>query len=138
VECVYLTGYTPYPEVSNDSRLPHVAERAQKQIEKTALGAEDKIRWKHETNVMSLIFELKEQGFLVAALENTDKAMDLPGFKNKARVALIVGSEIGGIKRQLLDNADIHLAIPMLGGKESFNVAVAAAIALYHLRWYNH
>lgn len=40
VEHLYLSGYSPYPQVPNDTRLPHVAERINKEISKTALGAE--------------------------------------------------------------------------------------------------
>ena len=75
---------------------------------------------------------------MIAALEQTEKSVDLLKYKPVGDVALIVGSEIGGIKPKALKAADIHLAIPMLGRKESFNVAVATAVALYHLRWYNH
>lgn len=133
-ERVYLTGHTPYPEAPNDSRLPHVAKRATRQIAKTALGAEQTVRWRHESDALGVISELKEEGFSVAALEQTDKALLIKDFETAGNVALIVGSEIGGIKHDLLKAADIHLAIPMLGEKDSFNVSAAAAVALYHLR----
>jgi len=73
----------------------------------------------------------------LAALEQTDKAVALPNFSPTNDMALIVGSEIAGIEQSILNAAEIHLSIPMLGKKESFNVAVAAAVALYYLRWYN-
>ena len=134
---VYLTGYTPYPIAPNDKRLPHVAKRAAAQIAKTALGAEKTLKWQHENDISRLISKLKKDGYSIAALEQTDQAVSLAKFKPTRDIALIVGSEIGGIKPKLLKEADIHLAIPMLGDKDSFNVAAAAAIALYHLRWYN-
>jgi 23S rRNA (guanosine2251-2'-O)-methyltransferase len=137
VERVYLTGYTPYPVAPNDRRLPHVAQRAEEQIAKTALGADKKVRWQYDSDVFALLSRLKKNGFLAAALEQTNNAVVLPKFKAAGDVALIVGSELGGIEATLLKEADIHLNIPMLGGKESFNVSVAASVALYHLRWYN-
>ena len=137
VDKVYLTGYTPYPIEENDKRLPHVWRRAAAQITKTALGAELSVEWQHETDVAHLISRLKKGGYLVAALEQTDQALELQKFTSPDKIALVVGSEIGGIPPAVLKEADIHLAIPMLGHKESFNVSVAVAVALYHLRWYN-
>jgi 23S rRNA (guanosine2251-2'-O)-methyltransferase len=43
VKHIYLTGYTPYPKKENDQRLPHIYEKMTKQINKTALGAENNI-----------------------------------------------------------------------------------------------
>lgn len=138
IETVYLTGYTPYPVSFKDKRLPHVAKRAEEQIVKTALGAEKTVKWQHEASVLELLHKLKKERFLLAALEQTASAIDLRGFSAEGNIALIIGSEIGGIQQNLLKEMDIHLSIPMLGSKESFNVSVAAAVALYHLRWYNH
>lgn len=135
VERVYLAGYTPYPATANDSRLPHVAKRATQQIAKTALGAEKTLRWHRESDVLGLVTKLREEGFSVVALEQTSKALAITDFETAGDVALIVGSEIGGIDQDLLNAADIQVVIPMLGEKESFNVAVAASVALYHLRY---
>jgi tRNA G18 (ribose-2'-O)-methylase SpoU len=138
IERVYLSGYTPYPKSPGDTRLPHVSDRAKKQIAKTALGAEHQVKWQHQPDIHNLISELKSQGFLIAALEQTAEAINLASFKPVDKMALIVGSEIGGLPREVLEAAEVHISIPMLGGKESLNVSVASAIALYHLRWYNH
>ncbi|MBI2009131.1 TrmH family RNA methyltransferase [Candidatus Saccharibacteria bacterium] len=133
IEKVYLTGYTPYPPGPNDQRLPHLAQKAGRQIQKTALGAETTVPWERTANVLALINDLKSSGYDIAALEQTEKATALNCYKPVKNAALIVGSEIGGLQKRILDRADRHLEIPMQGKKESFNVAVAAAIALYHL-----
>lgn len=133
IEHVYLTGYTPYPQSKNDDRLPHMARRVTHQISKTALGAEKSIKWTHSKDVLMLIDELK-LNFQLIALEQTPEAKPLPDYKSSKNIALIVGSEIGGLDQQILNAVDLHLEIPMLGKKQSYNVAVAAAIAMYHLR----
>jgi tRNA G18 (ribose-2'-O)-methylase SpoU len=46
-----------------------------------------------------------------------------------------VGREVEGLEVEILSACDAIIEIPMLGRKESFNVAVAAAMALYHLRF---
>jgi len=135
VEMVYLTGYSPYPEARGDVRLPHVRLRATKQIRKTALGAEETVKWAHYPGVSDLIDRLKENNFTVVALEQTKSSQKLPDFKLKGNSALIVGNEVDGLDEETLSLVDSQVEIPMLGQKESFNVAVAAAIALYHLRF---
>lgn len=135
---LFFTGYTPYPLDLDDSRLPHVAKRTNEQIAKTALGAEKTLKWQRSEDIRPILFGLKQDGYSIAALEQTAKAIALPRFKPTGNIALIVGNELDGIEPSILDVADMHLAIPMLGAKESFNASVAAAVALYHLRWYNH
>lgn len=132
---VYLSGYTPYPKSADDKRLPHISQRATRQINKTALGAEDSLAWSHTENIEKLIQDLRAKGYEIIALEQTPNSKSLVDYKTGQDVALIVGSEIGGLDEKILGLAGLHLQIPMLGAKESFNVANAGAIALYHLRF---
>ena len=133
-EEVYLPGYTPYPPTQDDQRLPHLAQKAGRQIHKTALGAEVAVRWQHEPDITKAIDKLRTAGYIVAALEQTNKSINLADFKPPDRLALVVGSEVGGLEKAVLELCDVHLQIPMSGQKESFNVSIAAAIALYHLK----
>lgn len=135
VNQVFLTGYTPYPFSPNDERLPHLALKTDKQISKTALGAEKLVDWQHVPDVNIALADLKKQGFTVAALEQAPGSIKLPDFKPPAKLALIVGREVEGIEPEILAICDQTLEIPMLGRKESFNVAQAAAMALYHCRF---
>ncbi|HUY85462.1 MAG TPA: RNA methyltransferase [Candidatus Dormibacteraeota bacterium] len=132
---VYLSGYSPYPLSANDERLPHLARKIDRQIQKTALGAEKFVDWRHEPDVTKLITGLRDKGFTIAALEQAPGAIKLPDFKPSDRIALIVGREVEGIEPEILELCDLALEIPMLGRKESFNVAQAAAMALYHCRF---
>ncbi|MDO8591531.1 MAG: TrmH family RNA methyltransferase [bacterium] len=131
---VYLCGYTPYPLSKDDGRLPHLAAKTDHQISKTALGAQNSVKWTQCKDIGQVIKELKGQKYLIVAVEQTKTAIDLAKFKPTSDVALIVGSEIGGLPQKVLDLCDEHVHIPMLGKKESFNVSIAAAIALYQLR----
>ena len=133
VKKVIISGYSPYPLSNNDSRLPHLAQKAHRQIQKTALGAEETASWSHSADIKTTISELKKSGYKIIALEQTSRAVLLDKYSPPIKLALIVGSEIGGIDQRLLNLSDVHLQIPMKGTKESFNVAVAGAIALYHL-----
>ena len=68
VSKVYCTGYTPYPELPGDPRLPHLRQKITKQIHKTALGAEALIPLEYTETVLPLIADLKRRGFTVVAL----------------------------------------------------------------------
>jgi len=137
VDEVWLTGYTPYPLAKNDRRLPHLAHKTNRQIAKTALGAEKSVHWQHADDIMGVITELKRAGYTVAALEQTAESIKLPAFKPPDRLALLVGREVEGLEAEVLEICDLVLEIPMSGRKESFNVAAAAAMALYAMRYGN-
>ncbi len=130
---VYLTGYTPYPLKPGDSRLPHESAKLTKQINKTALGAESYVSWEQIDDIQELFKRLSEQAIPVMALEQSDRSVILTEYKAPDRLALLLGEEVNGIPADVLEQIDTHLEIPMHGQKESFNVVIAAAMALYEL-----
>lgn len=135
VEKIFLTGYTPYPETTKDDRLPHITSKLNKQIAKTALGAEKMINWYHSDAIDPIIDKLRGDGYRIVALEQTNDSTPLPDFQYENNVALIVGREAEGIESEVLHLCDEAIEIPMKGRKESFNVVQAAAMALYHLTY---
>lgn len=135
VSKVYLTGITPYPLTNKDSRLPHIAQKLHKQIQKTALGAETTLDWEHEEDISGLIARLKTDGYVIGGLEQTANSTPLPEYRAPAKFALIVGNEVEGLDTQTLESCDVTLEIPMFGEKESYNVVQAAAMALYQVRF---
>lgn len=132
---VILTGYTPYPLKDDDTRLPHVAAKIHKQIQKTALGAENSVSWSQYDSIEEVLRLMRQDGFAVAAVEQTDSSIALPDYSPPDRVALLVGREVEGIEPEILGMCDAALEIPMFGKKESFNVVQAAAMAMYHCRF---
>jgi 23S rRNA (guanosine2251-2'-O)-methyltransferase len=135
VDEVYLTGYTPFPIMPDEARLPHLAQKITRHIHKTALGAEDFVPIQHCEELDGVLARLRDAGFTIAAIEQTDNSVKLPDFKPPDKIALIVGREVEGIEPEILAACDLALEIPMFGRKESFNVAQAAAAALYHCRF---
>lgn len=132
VQRVYFTGYTPYPAVTHDERLPHITAKLTKQIEKTSLGTERLISWSHEPDVFALLATLKSDDFTLVALEQSPASIPLPSFKPPEKIALLIGREVEGIAPELLEMCDVAVEIPQFGRKESLNVVQATAIALYH------
>jgi tRNA G18 (ribose-2'-O)-methylase SpoU len=130
---LYLTGYSPYPKLKNDARLPHIAEKLAKQISKTALGAEKHLDFSHHANLEELLNSLKSEGYVISGLEQDERSTPLPDFKPPAKLALIIGEEVNGLTPSIRSHCQHLLEIPMFGQKESFNVSVATGIALYSL-----
>lgn len=136
---VILSGYTPYPIPADgkDERLPHEARKLHKQIQKTALGAEASQLWRRVTDVQSVLQELRDIGYTFAAVEQSDASIKLPDFAPPEKIALLMGREVEGVEPEILEQMNVILEIPMFGSKESFNVVQAAAMALYHCRFFD-
>jgi 23S rRNA (guanosine2251-2'-O)-methyltransferase len=131
VKKIILSGYTPYPKLPNDNRLPHIADKLHHQIHKTALGAEGLVAFEYQEEVD--IAQLKSSGYQIVALEQADISIPLNAYKAPEKMALIIGEEVNGVDENILKTCDSILEIPMKGKKESFNVSVATGIALYAL-----
>lgn len=130
---VYMTGHTPYPRQSDDTRLPHVIERVERQLQKTALGAERNIYTAHR-EINPLISQLSGAGRAVVGIEQSHSAIPLKDYRvENEHIVLIFGSETNGLPGGVLKRCDAVVEIPMQGRKQSFNVSVAAAIAVYDL-----
>ncbi len=121
LEAVYLCGITGKP--------PH------KEITKTALGSELSVDWKHYPTTLDAITELKQQGYTIAGLEQTEGSTLLNEWEiqpNK-KIALVAGSEVDGVSQEVVNASDILIEIPQHGTKHSLNVSVATAVALWHV-----
>jgi 23S rRNA (guanosine2251-2'-O)-methyltransferase len=122
---IYLTGVTPRPT----DRFG----RIQKDIAKSALGAETWVPWEYKKTLIPLISKLKKEGYTIVALEQDKRAVDYRKIKVPKKVAIIVGEEVNGLDKKILDKCDTIAFIPMHGKKESLNVSVATGIALFRI-----
>ena len=124
VSKIYLCGYTSAPV----DRFG----RAVGAIAKVALGAEKAVSWER-AEITSLLPSLKSAGTQIVALEQAPASVPYDRFKPAGTMALILGSEVGGIPPEVLKEADAIIEIPMHGIKESLNVSGAAGVVLYQL-----
>jgi tRNA G18 (ribose-2'-O)-methylase SpoU len=128
VEKIFLTGYTPVP-----ASKKFMLTTAEKQIQKTALGAEKTMLWEKRELLSELLSELKRDGYILYALEQDDKSVVYDQYPEAQKIALLVGNEVDGVPESLLEQADAILEIPMRGSKNSLNVSVATGVVLYEL-----
>ena len=121
IDSVYLCGITAQP--------PH------RDIHKTALDAEKTVRWKYFKHSEEAVIRLKEDGYKVYAIEQTEKSIKLPDFcpAKGERLALIFGNEVKGVQQKIVDLCDGAIEIPQFGMKHSFNVSVSAGIVLWDI-----
>lgn len=104
-----------------------------KAISKTALGAEEVVPWEHDWDAVAMAKKLQSRGFQIAAIETGAQAVDLFSWEPDFPVCVAFGHEVDGMRPELLDMADVHVGIPMLGKKKSLNVATAAGVVFYEL-----
>lgn len=119
MEALYLCGITATPP--------------NKEIHKTALGAENAVEWKFYRETAEAMRWLKEQGYILLAIEQVEGAVFLEKFtadKNR-KYALVFGNEVKGVAQDIVDMCDGAIEIPQCGTKHSLNVSVSAGIVLW-------
>lgn len=122
VNKIYLSGYSPTP-VDKYGRL-------RKDISKVSLGAEQTVSWEYEKDPKKIINKLKKSGFQIVSVEQDKSSVDYKKLKLNCPTLFIMGNEVGGVEKSLLNLSDFIVEIPMLGKKESLNVSVAFGVAM--------
>jgi tRNA G18 (ribose-2'-O)-methylase SpoU len=118
-ERICLCGITATP--------PH------REIHKTALGAEDTVKWQHYAETTTAILELQHSGYRVIAIEQVDGCIPLDQLTLSAdeKTAYVFGHEIDGVREDVLALLQEAVEIPQFGTKHSINISVCAGIVLW-------
>jgi 23S rRNA (guanosine2251-2'-O)-methyltransferase len=119
VEALCLCGITGYPP--------------RREITKTALGAEESVRWERHADAAALIADRRARGYEIAAVETTAHAVDLFEWRPRFPLLVLFGNEVEGLPDELSAACDTHVRIPMRGVKHSLNVATAGGVVIYEL-----
>ncbi|WP_430810237.1 MULTISPECIES: RNA methyltransferase [unclassified Carboxylicivirga] len=106
-----------------------------KEIHKTALGAEDAVDWQYVEETTSAIDQLKAEGWTICSLEQVENSTSLLDFEPQAnaKYALVLGNEVKGVQQKVVNMSDVCIEIPQYGTKHSFNVSVSCGIVLWEL-----
>jgi tRNA G18 (ribose-2'-O)-methylase SpoU len=104
-----------------------------KGVLKTALGAEQTVRWRHCADTLSAAQEMISRGYELAVAETGVHSVDLFDWTPRFPVCLVFGNEVDGVSPALAALCETHVRIPMLGFKYSLNVSTAGGVVLYEL-----
>ena len=120
VEKIIISGITPVPP--------------NKEIRKTALGAENSVSWVQVNNLIEELKKLKNIGYCIISVEQVQNSIKLEqiNFSNK-KIVLIFGNEIKGVSEDVIDFSDKVVEITQYGTKHSLNVSVTSAICLWEI-----
>lgn len=124
VSKVFITGFTPAP-------IDRFG-REDVKITKVSLGAEVLVSWEQD-EIDVVLKKLRDAGVHIVALEQHPTSVPYDSLNMQGDIALLLGSEVGGIDAPLLESVDSIIEIPMRGKKDSLNVSVAAGIALFEI-----
>ena len=116
---IYICGITPKPSLERN---------------KTALGAIDSVEWKYFENVSSALKVLKDEGYSIYGIEQTDSSIKLDAISTfPSKVAVVLGNEVKGVSDESLELCDEIIEIPQQGTKHSLNVSVCGGIISWEL-----
>ncbi|MCT4647866.1 MAG: RNA methyltransferase [Carboxylicivirga sp.] len=106
-----------------------------KEIHKTALGAEDSVEWQYFEETELAIQKLKAEGYIICSLEQVENSTSLLDFNpvRDNKYAIVLGNEVKGVQQKIVNESDVCIEIPQYGTKHSFNVSVSAGIVLWEV-----
>jgi 23S rRNA (guanosine2251-2'-O)-methyltransferase len=137
VERLYLCGITGYPAEQlpgHDPRPRHVQDRAEREINKTAVMAIPFVPWEHHTSATDVVQQLRRQEYQIVAVEqahHSTRYTDAGIYQTP--LALILGHERAGVGAAALNAADRCVEVPVYGMANSLNVAMACALVGYEI-----
>ncbi|MCD8528412.1 MAG: RNA methyltransferase [Chitinophagales bacterium] len=103
---------------------------ASKGVSKGAIKWIDVYKYKNSTEAIQT---LKNKGYQIVATSPHTNDCSLQDFDIRKKAVFFFGAEKKGLSKEVLDNADVFLKIPMVGHTESLNISVSAAIILQEL-----
>lgn len=117
VKKVFLCGEMEYPPSSR--------------IHKAAVGTEQWTPWEKKNSTLETVKELKKKGIQIIAVEQDSRSISYKDIRPNFPCAIVVGNETGGMEKEVLDEVDVIVELPMYGINKSFNVWGSGAIVAY-------
>ena len=116
---LFLCGITACP--------PH------REIHKTALGADETVKWRYFKTTEAACQQLKAEGYQIFAVEQVEGSMSLQDFEFKPHTAYLLGNEVEGVSEEALPYCEGAIELPQEGTKHSLNVSVCAGIIMWKI-----
>lgn len=113
----------------------HRAAQVTAVVAKASAGASELLPVVQVGNLVRALDELRELGLWRVAVHATESAQRIDDLDGTLPLCLVLGAEGTGVRPLVAKNCDFHAVIPMArSAVGSFNVSVAASIALYEIR----
>ena len=115
----------------------HRAAQVTSVVAKASAGASELVAIARVGNLVRALDELRELGLWRVAVAATEAAQPIATIDGTLPLCLVLGAEATGVRPLVAKNCDFHAIIPMAEGRGaigSFNVSVAASLALYEVR----
>ncbi|MBD9178419.1 MAG: TrmH family RNA methyltransferase [Odoribacter splanchnicus] len=121
IEKIYLCGITSTPE--------------NREVHKTALGAEDAVEWEYVKETRDVVEKLKTEGYRIFSIEQAENTTSLEDLSIglDGKYALVFGNEVKGVQQDIIDRSHACVEIPQFGTKHSFNISVTVGIVLWQI-----
>lgn len=105
----------------------------QREITKTAIGAENTVNWEYTKSALEWLLHWKEQNnHSIISIEQTEKSISLHQFDFfQMPSILVLGNEVHGVSQEIIDISDFSISVPQLGTKHSLNVSVCAGMVMW-------
>lgn len=116
---LFLCGITACP--------PH------REIHKTALGADETVKWRYFSTTKEACQQLKVEGYSIFAVEQIEGSVPLQDFVFEPQSAYILGNEVDGVGEEVLPYCNGAIELPQEGTKHSLNVSVCAGIVMWKI-----
>ena len=104
-----------------------------REIHKTALGADETVRWRYYESTEAACQSLKSEGYRIFAVEQVEDSVPLQDFKFEPNTAYILGNEVEGVSEEALPYCEGAIELPQAGTKHSINVSVCAGIVMWRV-----
>lgn len=118
IEAIYLCGITGTPP--------------NKEIYKTALGADETVSWKYFENTLDAVQACKAKNYSVYSVEQAEGSISLSNFTPAEwGIALVFGNEVNGVLPEVINVSNGCIEIPQDGSKHSLNISVSVGIVIW-------
>jgi len=102
-------------------------------IHKAAVGTENWVEWEHCTSALEVVNKLKDNGVQIISIEQDKRSISYTEIKPNFPIALVLGHETKGVRKEVLDASDTIVELPMYGINKSFNVWGSASVVVYKM-----
>lgn len=102
-------------------------------IKKASINTTGWVDWEYVSTASEVVQRLKRSGIHIVVVEQDSRSKPFDKVEYKFPLAVVVGNETYGVSKEVLDQVDQIVELPMWGINKSLNVMVSLGITLYKI-----